>query len=452
MTRLLLYSKDSKLLPLLTSALKPLVHLQLEADKERVKEIAAQEEAEVLLLDFDCNHSTFEQQMALLDEVAGYRLPVVVMTDDLRRSRTTEFLLRGAYDCIAKPPSLPELKVVVRRAHERAIMERELERMRRAEASRHCDQLVGNSGRAQVVYDLVRRVASLSATVLITGESGTGKELVARAIHNLGSRAKEAFIPVSCGAIPESLIEAELFGHEKGAYTGTTGARAGYLEQAGEGTLFLDEIAELSLGTQVKLLRVLQEKEFCRLGSTKRIPLNARILLATHQNLQRMVEVGTFRNDLFFRVNVMQIHVPPLRNRTEDIPTLAHHFLQKYSKEYEKPIHDIRPDAMELLVAYPWPGNVRELENVIQGAVILTDDDSIASSDLPEHLQVEKEAREALAETFDELLQQFKIDLVNKAVADCDGNKTLAARKLQVSRAYLHRLIRKSPEPIPGAA
>jgi transcriptional regulator with PAS, ATPase and Fis domain len=196
----------------------------------------------------------------------------------------------------------------------------------------------------------------------------------------------------------------------------------------------------------------LQEKEFCRLGSSKRIPLNARVLLATHQDLRRMVEAGTFRQDLFFRVNVMQIQVPPLRDRTEDIPTLARHFLRKYSKEYDKPVNDIRPDAMELLVAYGWPGNVRELENLIQGAVILTDGDSIAKSDLPEYLQVEKEVRESLAESFDELLHQFKIDLANKAVAECDGNKTLAARKLSVSRAYLHRLIRKPGESIQGAA
>ena len=165
-----------------------------------------------------------------------------------------------------------------------------------------------------------------------------------------------------------------------------------------------------------------------------------------------MVAAGTFRHDLFFRVNVMQIHVPPLRERTEDIPTLARHFLRKYSKEYEKPVNDIRPDAMELLVAYGWPGNVRELENLIQGAVILTDGDTIARSDLPTHLQVEKEARECLAETFDDLLRQFKVDLANRAVAECDGNKTLAARKLSVSRAYLHRLIRMAPDSVQGAA
>jgi DNA-binding NtrC family response regulator len=452
MIRLALYSQDPKLLPLLRSALATRFNVKLETSREQIKQIAARGEVEVLILDFDRNYSSFEQQTAFLAEVADAHVPIVVMTDDLRRSTTTEFLLRGAYDCVGKPPSLLELEVVVRRAHERALMERELEQMRRVEAERHCDQLIGTSGRSQVVYDLVRRVASLSATVLITGESGTGKELVARAIHNVGNRAKNAFVPVSCGAIPESLIEAELFGHEKGAFTGANGARAGYLEQAGEGTLFLDEIGELSLNTQVKLLRVLQEKEFCRLGSSKRTPLQARVVLATHQDLRGMVAAGTFRHDLFFRVNVMQIHVPALRERTEDIPTLARHFLRKYSKEYEKPVNDIRPDAMELLVAYGWPGNVRELENLIQGAVILTDGDTIARSDLPTHLQVEKEARECLAETFDDLLRQFKVDLANRAVAECDGNKTLAARKLSVSRAYLHRLIRMAPESVQGAA
>ena len=452
MIRLVLYSHDSKLSPLLRSALAPQFTVKLESAMEQIKQIAARGDADALVLDFDRNYCSFEQQISFLNELGDSCVPIVVMTDDLRRSTTTEFLLRGAYDSIGKPPSLPELKVVLRRAYERALLERELEQMRRVEASRRCDQLIGMSGRAQVVYDLVRRVSNLSATVLITGESGTGKELVARAIHNLGNRSKQPFIPVSCGAIPETLIEAELFGHEKGAFTNANSARVGYLEQAGEGTLFLDEIGELSLGLQVKLLRVLQEKEFCRLGSGKPIPLTARILLATHQNLQRMMEAGTFRHDLFFRVNVMQIHVPPLRERTEDIPTLARHFLRKYSKEYEKPVNDFRPDAMELLVGYDWPGNVRELENLIQGAVIRTDGDTIARSDLPENLQVEKEVRECLAETFDELLRQFKVDLANKTVAECDGNKTRAARKLSVSRAYLHRLLRMSPENIQGAA
>ncbi len=227
--------------------------------------------------------------------------------------------------------------------------------------------------------------------------------------------------------------------------------------------MFLDEIGELSLNTQVKLLRVMQQKEFCRLGSSKPIPLKARILLATHRDLPKMVEAGTFRSDLYFRVNVMQIHVPPLRDRTEDIPKLARHFLTKYSKEYEKPVNDIRPNAMELLMAYDWPGNVRELENVIQGAVIMTDADSIARSDLPVRFQMEELAsdngasidgssNDLLSETFGGLLNQFKVGLVNQAVEECHGNKTLAARRLGVSRAYLHRLLRRVPESAQDAA
>jgi DNA-binding NtrC family response regulator len=313
----------------------------------------------------------------------------------------------------------------------------------------HCDQLVGSSGKAQVVYDLIDRVTNLNAFVLITGESGTGKELVARAIHNLGSRARQPFVAVSCGAIPETLIESELFGHERGAFTGSTGARAGYLEQAGEGTLFLDEIGELSLNTQVKLLRVLQQKEFTRLGGNRPIELKARVIFATHRNLRHMVEAGTFRQDLYFRVNVMRINVPPLRDRTEDIPMLARHFLRKFAEEYGKPVSDIRPNAMEALVDYEWPGNIRELENVIQGAIIVADGDSIGRSDLPEHLRLSDAEEELSIESappndgsFDELLRQYKISLASKAVMECHGNKTMAARKLRVSRAYLHRLIR----------
>lgn len=254
----------------------------------------------------------------------------------------------------------------------------------------------------------------------------------------------EPFIAVSCGAIPETLIESELFGHEKGAFTGSTGSRAGYLEQAGEGTLLLDEIGELSLTTQVKLLRVLQEKEFSRLGNSKPIPLKARVLFATHRNLAQMADLGRFRRDLFFRVNVMTINVPPLRERTEDVPLLARHFLTAYAAEYQKAVHDIRPAAMELLVEYPWPGNVRELENVMQGAIIRCDHDVISVVDLPEHFQqfAEVPGEEEEDGSFDNILRQFKIDLAHKALSECGGNKTLAARKLRVSRTYLHRLIR----------
>ncbi len=449
MIRLLLCSQDARLQPLLASALRSDYRVVLESDHESIQRMLAAEQADVLILDFDSNCSTVDEQLTLYDRFRMCQAPIVVMSDDVRRSTILQVLQRGAYDYVRKPPSLAELEVVLRRAHEHASIKKELERMRRAiQAPTGCDQLVGSSGRAQVVYDLIRRVANLNAYILIAGESGTGKELVARAIHNVSNRSKEPFVAVSCGAIPETLIESELFGHEKGAFTGSTG-RPGYFEQAGEGTLFLDEIGELSHATQVKLLRVLQQREFVRLGSGKALPLKARVLFATHRNLEQMVQDGTFRRDLFFRVNVMAINVPPLRERTEDIPVLARHFLKQYSGLYNKPVGDIRPHAMELLVEYDWPGNVRELENVIQHAVILADGDALGYAELPERIQqLSADANPVICEpdSFDGLLRRFKVHLAQKAIAECNGNKTLAARKLRVSRAYLHRLIRTGPE------
>ena len=447
MIHLVLHTPDTKVQLLLASALKGEYEIDLEPSDQNLRNIAAQSSTDVIVVDFDSNYSPLQHQLAFCDEISDSRVPIIVMTDDLRVSTAIEFLQRGAFDCVRKPPSLTELKVVIRRAYEHAQMKKELDLMRQTVHKFSCDHLVGSSGRAQVLYDLIGRVANLSASVLITGESGTGKELAARAIHNLGSRNRQPFVAVSCGAIPESLIEAELFGHEKGSFTGSIGTRIGHFEQAGEGTLFLDEIGELSLSTQVKLLRVLQEKEYSRVGSNRLIHLNARVLFATHRNLSEMVEAGTFRKDLFYRVNVMQLHVPPLRERTEDIPTLARHFLRKYAAEYEKPVDDIRPNAMEVLVDYEWPGNIRELENVIQGSVIRCDDTSICRADLPEHflpvasgLQDDPESM-----NFEGLLRQYKVDLANRAVDDCHGNKTLAAQKLGVSRAYLHRLVRRAP-------
>src|SRR5580698_8802378 len=237
--------------------------------------------------------------------------------------------------------------------------------------------MIGSCPSMQRVYQLVNRVSNLNASVLVTGESGTGKELIARAIHNMGSRSNRPFVAVSCGAIPETLIEAELFGHEKGAFTGTVGAREGYFEQAGDGTLFLDEIGDLSLFTQVKLLRVLQQMEFNRLGSNRLIPLRARLIFATHQDLGKLVAEGKFRQDLFYRINVMCIDSPQLQDRVEDITLIARHFLLKYSETFQKPMQGIEPDALEMLQGYSWPGNVRELENIMQRAIILAPGETI---------------------------------------------------------------------------
>jgi DNA-binding NtrC family response regulator len=450
MIRVLCYSNDMKLRPILGPALGPGYELTLESNQAALKQTIADGRPDVVILDFDSSYGSLEDGFEVFDSVVKSHIPVVVMTDDARRSATLEMIQLGAYDFFRKPFSLMELRVVLGRAYERVALKRELEGAKtKLQAVSACDRLIGSSPPTQVVYNQIRRVANLNAPVLIRGESGTGKELIAQAIHRLGKRAKEPFVAVPCGAIPETLIEAELFGHEKGAFTGTTGAREGYLEQAGEGTLLLDEIGELSLQTQVKLLRVLQQREFCRLGSCKLIPLRARILAATHRGLEQMVETGTFRVDLMFRLNVLTIEAPPLRERAEDIPVLARHFLLEAAAAFDEPVREISPAAMELLLAYRWPGNVRELENAMQFALMHVQGETISSESLPPSVQqaVPRPAGEPEEPlSFEDQLREYKIELAMKALTDSNGNKTVAARSLQISRAYLHRLIRVSPK------
>ena len=444
--RLLLYSQDQNLPMLLGPTLGPGFEVAIESHAETVRESARNHRCDVVILDLD--FGTADQHRVFVDEMRAVRVPVVAMADDDDRDAAVDLIQRGVYDYFRKPPYLAELKIVARRAYEHSRMGQDLDNLShqlRVTTTYGCDQLIGSSARLQHVYDLIQRVAGLNAFVLITGDSGTGKELIARAIHNLSERRSAPFVAVSCGAIPETLIEAELFGYEKGAFTGAVGSRKGYFEQAGQGTLFLDEIGELSPHTQVKLLRVLQEMQFSRLGTSAVMPLNARVLFATHRNLGQMVEEGRFRLDLYYRVNVMGIKAPALRDHTEDIPTLARHFLEKYSELYHKHVTRITPGAMALLVDYAWPGNVRELENVIQKAIILTDDDSIGSQQLPENLQQPDllGLGESLpSASFEDQLRDYKVRLAQKAVAECNGNKTAAARSLNISRTYLHRLIK----------
>jgi DNA-binding NtrC family response regulator len=449
MIRVRLYSPDPKVEPLLSAALPSDYQVFSVAAVGDLARNIGSGAADVSVLDCDLNYGPLEEQLALCEQIGDGGTPIVVMTDDLRRSTAIEFLRRGAFDCIRKPPSLVELKVAIRRAYEHEEMKRELAAMRLELAGPGCDQLIGRSAKAQAVYEMIHRVADLDVFVLINGESGTGKELVARAIHNLGTRAEEPFVAVSCGAIPETLIESELFGYEKGAFTGAAGPHAGYLEQAGAGTVLLDEVGEMSLNTQVKLLRVLQQKEFTRLGSTRPIPLKARVLFATHRDLQKMVRERAFRSDLFFRISVMRIAVPPLRDRAEDLPALARHLLAKYAAEYKKPVRHIRPAAMSLLLDYDWPGNVRELENAIQGAVIMADGDSLTRAQVIEQIPAlagDSSPEEIQDRSFDDLLREFKVGLASRVLLECEGNKTHAARRLQVSRSYLHELLRLGTE------
>ncbi len=446
MIRIGLYPEDRTLQSLLSSALGNEFEVLLASTDDQVTHMISAGGCDVMLLDLDSSQNSLEQRMECIRNIIASRVPSVVMASDAMRSTAAELVRQGAYGYCRRPPSIRDLKTMLLRAYENSSLRRELQKVQqRLEATNSCDLMIGSSPQMQQVYDLVHRVANINASVLVTGESGTGKELIASAIHNLGDRSGRPFVAVCCGAIPETLIETELFGHEKGAFTGTVGPRVGYLEQAGEGTLFLDEIGELSLSTQVKLLRVLQQREFSRLGSNRLIPLRARLVFATHQNLGDMVSQGTFRQDLYYRINVMRIDAPPLQEHPEDIPQIAAHFLQRYSVMYQKPMTSIEPGTMAVLQAYCWPGNVRELENVIQRAIIVARGDSLRIEDLPGNIQEQNVVNIDdfhPAGSFERQLRDYKVKLAMTAVRESNGNKTLAARNLHISRAYLHRLIR----------
>jgi DNA-binding NtrC family response regulator len=452
MIRIGLYSEDCNLQPLLSSALGKEFQVLIKSNEDGIDSMLSARGCDVVILDLDSSHSSLKQRIACFRQLAASQVSSVVMADDDLRPIAVELVRLGAYGYCRKPPSIRDLKALLHRAYENSSLRQKLQTAQMELEKARCGQMIGCSAPMLHVYDLVRRVANLNASVLITGESGTGKELIASAVHNMGSRSERPFVAVSCGAIPETLIEAELFGHEKGAFTGTVGTREGYMEQAADGTLFLDEIGELSLSTQVKLLRVLQQREFCRLGSNRLIPMRARLIFATHQDLGEMVAQEKFRQDLYYRINVFRIDAPPLQERVEDIPMLALHFLQHYSELYGKPMEEIEPEAMALLQAYAWPGNVRELENVIQRAIILAKSNSICAEDIPRNIQEEGVVSIGdyhPAGSFERQLRDYKIKLAATAVRDNNGNKTLAARSLCISRAYLHRLIRL-PEHSPA--
>jgi DNA-binding NtrC family response regulator len=459
MIKIGLYSEDRTLHPLLSSALGKEFQIELKSEQQEMSDLVAAGECDVMVLDLNSNHESLQERVGFSRRLIASNVPSIVMADDGLRSTAFELVRTGAFGYCRRPPSIRDLKTMLSRAYENSLLKRQLETVhQRMEEPETCDRLIGSSRPMRRVYQMVHRVTNLNAAVLVTGESGTGKELIARAIHNMGSRAKRPFVAVSCGAIPETLIEAELFGHEKGAFTGTVGAREGYFEQAGDGTLFLDEIGDLSLFTQVKLLRVLQQMEFSRLGSNKLIPLRARLIFATHRDLAQLVAEGKFRQDLYYRINVMRIESPALQEHPEDIPQIAEHFLRHYAQMFQKPMDAIEPEAVLMLQNYPWPGNVRELENVMQRAIILAPGMTLRAEDLtlslPEEDDVESEDVVNIGDyhpagSFERQLRDYKVKLAVTAVRENNGNKTLAARSLSISRAYLHRLIRLAePDPM----
>ncbi|MEW6015721.1 MAG: sigma-54 dependent transcriptional regulator [Candidatus Zixiibacteriota bacterium] len=348
----------------------------------------------------------------------------------------------GADEYLSKPFTDEELLAAVRRVLEKLKLKRMSELQRRGfPTSTH--GLIGSSDVMKKVFNAITKAAGINATVMIQGESGTGKELVARAIHYSSLRASAPFIPVNCGGIPEGLLESELFGYVKGAFTGATESRAGFFQTAEGGTIFLDEISETSLAMQVKLLRVLQDKEVCMVGANRSRKIDVRIIAATNKDLLSLIKKGSFREDLFFRLNVINITLPPLRERGDDILILTQHFLSKYARELGRGIPEFSPDALKSLRNYYWPGNIRELENMIQRLVVMTDSDKIEVSDLPSHLRftVSREAG------FDRTLAEVEAEYIKNVLATVHGNKTRAAEILGIDRKTLREKIKNiTPE------
>lgn len=362
---------------------------------------------------------------------------VLLMTAYADARTAVEAMKGGAYDYIIKPFEIEELRLKIRNildAHQLRTENRDLRSQLGERFS--LDNMVGRSAAMQNVYGLVEKVAPTDATVLIRGESGTGKELIAQAIHRLSRRRDEPFVAVNCSALPETLLESELFGHERGAFTGAERQKLGRFELAGAGTIFLDEIGELSPATQVKLLRVLQQREFVRLGGTATLQMQARILAATNRDLETAVQQGAFREDLYYRINVFPVQLPPLRERSEDIAELVAHFLQRRKAD----VASVEAAALDLLLAYGWPGNVRELENVIERALILSGGVAITAADLPPQVRGAAAGGSSLRTDASALptLEEMERRLIDRALERAQGNKSVAARLLGITRRQLY--------------
>ena len=374
---------------------------------------------------------------------------VVVMTAFGSTETAVAALKLGAHDYLIKPFDVEELKIVVRNALEKQqLVEENLHLKAEFRVLHGLDRIVGASPPMVKVFNLVRSVAGTSSTILVQGESGTGKELVAKAVHALSPRRDAPFVSVNCAALPENLLESELFGHMKGAFTDAHQTKKGLFETAHRGTLMLDEVGEMPLSMQVKLLRALQERKVRRVGANEEVDVDVRVIAATNRSLEDLVRDRRFREDLYYRLNVIPILVPPLRERKEDVPLLARVFLDRFSREMNKPVSRISDEAMALLVRYSWPGNVRELENVIERAVALETTDAVMQDRLPETVLTPQVAGEALPDfdqgfSLDRHLESIEVELLRRALVQAEGNRATAARLLGVTPRSLRYLIRK---------
>lgn len=365
---------------------------------------------------------------------------VILMTAFGTVERAVRGMKEGAYDFVSKPIKRATILKAARQGLERQALVAENRQLKARLADLTNERsIVGQSPAFREALDLVKQVAASDATVLLTGESGTGKELFARMVYELGERADGPFITVNCAALPESILESELFGYEKGAFTGANQRKIGRFEAADGGTLLLDEIGELSQQVQVKLLRVLQEGEFERLGSNTPTRVDVRIVAATHKDLEEEMEAGNFREDLYYRLNVVNIHIPPLRHRMEDVPLLAEHFLSKYREKNRRDIGGLSRDAVDALSSYKWPGNVRELENVIERAVVLDKDGVLDIDDLPEHIVSSEADTRHITIPLGTPLDEIEQRVLHETLKMTGGDKKLAAKLLDISTRTIYR-------------
>lgn len=409
---------------------------------------------DVVLLDITLPGISGMEVLRQMDERVLEAPAVIMITADPNVSTAVDALRSGAYDYLVKPFSINTLRTVLARAAERTQLLHENRHLRRAiRSSRKFGGMLGNSPVMQQLKRDIEKIADTRGTVLLTGESGTGKELAARAIHELSMRRNGPYIRINCAAIPESLLEAELFGHEKGAFTNAIARREGMFELADGGTLLLDEVTEIDPSLQSKLLRVLQEREIMRLGGKSTIKVDVRVIATTNRDIKSMVRENKFKEDLYYRLNVIPLAVPPLRDRTEDIPVLARHFVERACAENNRPLMEIDDDAMAMIVSHPWPGNVRELENSLERSVILCDGDSLTA----ENLRLDQEARPvtgmARHQQDQMTLREMERELILRRLTLTGGNRTRAAEMLGISVRTLRNKInqyRSEGIAIPG--
>jgi len=452
--KVLIVDDDPDITTILQDRLKSLGYETVTAaDGARGLELIEKDAPDLVLLDLEMSRLTGLEMLRRLESLRqagkeGFDQPVIVMTAYGTIDKAVEAMKEGAYDFLAKPIDADHLSVVLRKALEREALKRQVACLRQEVDDRYAE-IIGVTPETREVVELARRAANSDASVLLLGESGTGKELFARSIHQWSPRRSQPFVVINCVALTETLLENELFGHERGAFTGADRLQKGKIEMAEGGTIFLDEIGDMPLALQAKLLRVLQDHEFHRVGGNHLVRVNIRVIAATNKDLKAAVKAGTFREDLYFRLNVVTLTLPPLRRRTEDIPLLAEFFLRRHRRDAKKPQMRLSEQAMAAMTAYAWPGNIRELDNTLARAVVLSPQDVIGPEALG--LSPAEGGPVAAAETpgayaalpYHESMEQHSRFIILRALQRAGGSQTRAAEHLKLQRTYLARLIRQ---------